>query len=198
MSTTSPAAVVTKPFISARRSSYHFWELLSIPLGSPSFLSSAISHQRTFIALRCLCQVPSHCHRPLFSTTLAPALVPISSPTIDLATLSHVLSNPLLQVAVDRFQQNRCTTNHALLQPISLPTSSRAPAAPIFSLCPKDSRSDSRIGSGNTGVLHPTFQIQEQDSAVSSDSHSGILPSLQYHNHPSASKGAGCVGTPMD
>ncbi|RWW09096.1 hypothetical protein GW17_00027433 [Ensete ventricosum] len=107
MSTTSPAAAVTKPFISMRRSSYHFWELLSISLGSPSFSSSAISHRRTFIALRRLCRVPSRCHHPLFSATLAPALVPISGPAIDLATLSPVVSSPLHQVAVDRFQQNR-------------------------------------------------------------------------------------------
>ncbi|RRT32390.1 hypothetical protein B296_00044950 [Ensete ventricosum] len=57
---TSPAATVIVPFIFARRSSYHFWELLSIPLGSPSFPSSAISHQRIFIALRHLRRVPSH------------------------------------------------------------------------------------------------------------------------------------------
>ncbi|RWW38309.1 hypothetical protein BHE74_00056469 [Ensete ventricosum] len=152
-STTSPTAAVTKPFISARRSSYHFWELLSIPLGSPSFPSSAISHRRTFIALRRLRRVPSHRHCPLFSATLAPALVPISGPAINPTTLSPVVSSPLLQVVVDRFHQNRepitlfpllfsflCfaaidqailqhTTSDVLLQPISLPTSSRAPAA---------------------------------------------------------------------
>ncbi|RWV82718.1 hypothetical protein GW17_00055758 [Ensete ventricosum] len=59
----------------------------------------------------------------------APTLIPVSVPAIDPTTLAPAVSNPLLQVAVDRFHRNRCTASDALLQPISLPTSSRAPTA---------------------------------------------------------------------
>ncbi|RRT31460.1 hypothetical protein B296_00053666 [Ensete ventricosum] len=59
----------------------------------------------------------------------APTLIPVSVPAIDPTTLAPAVSNPLLQVTVDRFHRNRCTASDALLQPISLPTSSRAPTA---------------------------------------------------------------------